>query len=387
MELNELTKEIEVCAYCPLMCKNMCCFHSAAKNESSAPTMKNLLLDWSQKDRIELKEISGVMYQCTLCGQCTQWCEEKRDIPNNMIAARAEIVNRNMAPTEVKEVEQSTIQHHNPFGKEQGERNEGVSLSTNQEASDNIFLFVGCTTAYYQENILDAFGKITAAAGVKVQTLQQDEWCCGLPQYKLGLKKNAVELAQHNVQALSEQDCQTLLFICPTCYSAFRDFYSEWGIEMKFEVKFISEYILDLIDKSRIVLNKDITGTLTYHDPCALARPLKAKKNSDVCNESVVEEPRDILKKIPGVDFVEMRWNREKSFCCGGDVATRLTYPQVSAEIGKKAIDEAVKVEADYLVTSCPACNRQFIDVLDSSEDKQKIEVLSLCEIVANSIE
>jgi Fe-S oxidoreductase len=114
---------------------------------------------------------------------------------------------------------------------------------------------------------------------------------------------------------------------------------------------------------------------------------LKATKNSDVCIEGVVEEPRDILKKIPGVDFVEMRWNREKSFCCGGDVATRLTYPQVSAEIGKKAIDEAVKVEADYLVTSCPACNRQFIDVLDSSEGKQKIEVLSLCEIVANSIE
>jgi heterodisulfide reductase subunit D len=386
MKLNELKKEIEVCAYCPLMCKNMCCFHSAAKNEASAPTMKNLLLDWSQKKKIELKDISEIMYQCTLCGQCTQWCEEKRDIPNNMIAARCEVVDINSAPKEVVEFDQHSIRQHNPYGEDHEKRNKGMPSGTIDKNDTDTFLFVGCTTAYYQNNILEAFHKITSAAGVNVGVLGQDEWCCGLPQYKLGLKQSAVELAQHNVKALQDVDCKTLLFVCPTCFSAFNDFYSEWGIDFKFEVKFITEYILELLNSSKIALKKNIEETVTYHDPCDLVRPIKSRADDRIQADTAVEQPRDLLNKIPGIDFVEMRWNGEKAFCCGGDVATKSTYPKVSEEIGNKVLEEALKVKAKYLVTACPSCNQQFGDVCKNNGRETDLKILSLCEFVAAAI-
>ena len=79
-----------------------------------------------------------------------------------------------------------------------------MPFSTIEKNETDTFLFVGCTTAYYQKNILKAFYKITDASGVNVGTLGQEEWCCGLPQYKLGLKQSALELAQHNVKALKD---------------------------------------------------------------------------------------------------------------------------------------------------------------------------------------
>ena len=242
-----------------------------------------------------------------------------------------------------------------------------------------------CLLARLRKTKPKAFYKITDASGVNVGTLGQEEWCCGLPQYKLGLKQSALELAQHNVKALKDLNCQTLLFVCPTCLSAFKDFYSEWGIDFKFEVKFITEYILELINSSKIVLKKDIKGIVTYHDPCDLVRPIKTKAEDKIRIDITVEEPREVLSKIPGIDFVEMRWNREKTFCCGGDVATKATYPRVSEEIGNKVIEEAIKVEAKYLVTACPSCNQQFGDVSNKNGRETDLKILSLCELVADS--
>ena len=162
MNIDELKEEIEICASCPLMCKNMCCFHLNDKTESSAPHIRNLnllkVLDEKERGNDEaamayLERFADNLYKCTLCGQCTAWCGESRDIPNNMMAGRADLVENGFAPEKVDEIEESTEEDQNPFGEPEEDRYSELDSDLVDKLSDNkdasIGYWVGCTTSYY----------------------------------------------------------------------------------------------------------------------------------------------------------------------------------------------------------------------------------------------
>ena len=67
-----------------------------------------------------------------------------------------------------------------------------------------------------------------------------------------------------------------------------------------------TEYLAELIREKKIVPN-ELEETVTYHDPCDLGR-----------NSGVFEAPREIIRSIPGIEFVEMPTNRAAATCCGG---------------------------------------------------------------------
>jgi Fe-S oxidoreductase len=144
-----------------------------------------------------------------------------------------------------------------------------------------------------------------------------------------------------------------------------------------------SEYLWHLINKGKIKPAKKVTKTLTYHDPCELARHCTPDVRTRYETSDIFDPPREVLQSIPGVTLREMRWVKEKTFCCGGPVGLRELYPDVSVEIGKKVPGEALKVGAEALAVACPACKRQFTRV---TEENGYLEVLSLAELVAKSL-
>lgn len=393
MKIDDLAFEIEVCSFCPLMCKNMCCFHQNAKTEESAPHIKNLSLERVLKEKESsekekyLKEAADVIYQCALCGQCGAWCEESRDIPNNMMAGRADVVEHGFAPKKVIEIDKKTAEEHNPYGQPHKKRlsklDESTQKALTRKKDSKIGLWVGCTTAHYQPEIVEAFAKILNSAGVDFQILGEEEWCCGLPQYKLGLREKAKELAKHNVQALEEKGFELLIVDCPDCYRAFKEFYPAWGYPLKAKVLHSTEYIRDLINKGRIQLKKEISKTVTYHDPCELARHSTPTVRTNYKTSDITDAPREILSKIPGINFKEMRWNKDKTYCSGGDIGVREMYPEVSFKMGEKVLSEALKTGANILAVASPLCKRQFSWV---AERKEAIEIYSIIELIAKSI-
>ena len=99
------------------MCKDICTVFSQTKKEPTSPSIRNWML-WlilQGKEKFT-EEIVKYQYQgCTLCRLCQEWCARKRDIPEIMAAARADIVALGMAPKSVMNVGANTKRFFNPY--------------------------------------------------------------------------------------------------------------------------------------------------------------------------------------------------------------------------------------------------------------------------------
>jgi len=98
---------------------------------------------------------------------------------------------------------------------------------------------------------------------------------------------------------------------------------------------------------------------VTFHDPCDFSRGLR-----------IVDEPRQILEKL-GVEVVEMKNSKENSRCCGGGGGILMTDQDLSNDIAKKRIYEALETGAETIVTSCPTCETTLKKAAQEVSEKE----------------
>jgi len=134
-----------------------------------------------------------------------------------------------------------------------------------------------------------------------------------------------------------------------------------------------SQLISELIKDGKIQLKNEINLTATYHDPCDLGR-----------NTGVFEEPREVIKAIPGLNFVELPLNRMFSVCCGGGGNVEMTDADLSARVAQMKLDSIKKVGAEMVVTACQQCVRTM--ATRARRSKSDLAVKDLTELVVESM-
>jgi Fe-S oxidoreductase len=112
--------------------------------------------------------------------------------------------------------------------------------------------------------------------------------------------------------------------------------------DLDFEMKHISEYLLDLVKDGKLKPADGNKLKVTFQDSCRMGRHL-----------GIYDPPRELLKSL-GAELIEMENTREKSVCCG--VSAFATCDDASKKMQINRMIEAKKTEADMLVTSCPKC-------------------------------
>jgi heterodisulfide reductase subunit D len=127
-----------------------------------------------------------------------------------------------------------------------------------------------------------------------------------------------------------------------------------------------------LIEDGALILT-DVNTTVTYHDPCDLGR-----------NAGVYDEPRQLLKSIPGLTLVELEKNRDQSVCCGGGGNLEIADSTLSGTMAQKKIEEIQQTGATTVVTSCQQCVR----TIKSRVRRQKadLNVLDITELVVRAM-
>ena len=166
-----------------------------------------------------------------------------------------------------------------------------------------------------------------------------------------------------------------LVCSCPCCVNIMsRDWPLFYGEALPFKIRHITQYVSDAVQKGKLRLNKELHESVIYHDPCYLSRGV-----------GVMEEPRAVLRAIPGAELLEFERNRLDSRCCGAGGAARKVFHENATAMGRLTIDEAVAKKADKLVLSCPACYAKVNEAM-AGYDKQ-IKIVDIMELVAGMIE
>jgi len=115
--------------------------------------------------------------------------------------------------------------------------------------------------------------------------------------------------------------------------------------------------------------------TITYHDPCILSRYL-----------GLTEEPRQILRAIEGVQFVEVERNNEKwSTCCGGGGGFEVIFPEISHTLAANRVRELLATGASIIVTSCPGCLIQLKDGVKKLKAR-KVQVMDMADLLRSAM-
>ena len=136
-----------------------------------------------------------------------------------------------------------------------------------------------------------------------------------------------------------------------------------------------TQYLAELIKEGRLKLTKELNKKVAYHDPCYLGR-----------HSSIYNEPREVLKSIPGVELVEMRNLRENSLCCGGGGGRIWMETPKGERLSDLRVEQALEAEANILSTACPYCISNFDDSVLTLEKGDVIEIKDIAEMVQEAI-
>ena len=91
---------------------------------------------------------------------------------------------------------------------------------------------------------------------------------------------------------------------------------------------------------------KELDLRVTYQDACHLGNAQRIK-----------EQPRNILRRVPGLRFAEMT---EASLCCGSAGIYNLVQPEMSRSLLDRKISNLKDMEVDYLTAGNPGCLLQI---------------------------
>ena len=136
-----------------------------------------------------------------------------------------------------------------------------------------------------------------------------------------------------------------------------------------------TEFIAELVSQGKLIVSANLKGTkVTYHDPCYLGRA-----------NNVYDAPRELIKSL-GVELVEMKRTKSRSFCCGAGGAQMFK----DAEKGDKEInidrtEEALALKPDIIATGCPFCNTMMTDGVKAVDDGAA-EVMDIAELISDNI-
>ena len=138
-------------------------------------------------------------------------------------------------------------------------------------------------------------------------------------------------------------------------------------------IRHITQFVSDALRNGKLSIEGELKEKIIYHDPCYLSRGV-----------GIIEEPRFILRSIPGIELLEFDRHGLNSRCCGAGGAARKVFHDNAIAIGRLTIDEAVEKKADRLVINCPACYAKLHEAMQA-HDKQ-ITITDIMELLGNLI-
>ena len=343
--------------------------------------------------------VRDIVFTCMTCGSCDVSCKVCRYNlePLEMVRElKFRLVEDGQGLDAHRAVIESLDKEHNTMHQPKtarGEWADGLDVPRLSSEKAEVLFYAGCRFSYDKDLQKSARAAVLLLknVGVDVGIMGEREMCCGGRVYSMGYRNEFARFAKANMKAWARAGVKTVVTSCADGYHAFKRLYPQLGSQV--EVLHTVEFIDRLIKEGKLTFRSEIPMTVTYHDPCHLGRQgepyvpwsgvEKKIKSQIIVYEpnkpryngawGVYDEPREILRSIPGVELVEMERIREYSWCCGAGGGVREAYPEYSNWTAAERIAEAKATGAEALISACPWCERNFMDAISALGDTMKV--------------
>ena len=383
--------EIDACTQCG-ECLKHCPVQDVTGNPSVSPPekirmfrefirstdgLKARLFGPGEADRKLLDDFTKAVYECTTCGACGQNCPVGIFTQRLWPTLRKEMVKRGLGPIGVQANLPKVIKNSgNPYDKPAADRYrpwfpEHVAVADQAD----IAYYAGCTGAYEAQPMVRGDVLVLDAIGEPFTMLPpEEEVCCGFPLFITGQHDLLEDLVKRLVAGYEARGVKTLVCSCPCCVNIMsRDWPAIYGRDCRSRSGTSRSMSPHAIKAGKLKLNKELREPVIYHDPCYLSRGV-----------GVIEEPREVLRSIPGLTLLEFERHGLNSRCCGSGGAARKVFHENAIKMGRQTIDEAVEKKADRLILCCPACYAKVNEAMQG-HDKQ-IRITDIMELVSGLI-
>jgi Fe-S oxidoreductase len=327
------------------------------------------------------------IWACTTCRNCEDQCPVMNEHVEKIIDLRRYLV---LTEGKMKPDAQRAIQNierqGNPWGLNRKAREDWRDIRTDvvvptvkemSKAGEEFeYLFwVGSMGSYdnRSQKIALSFAKLLNAAGVKFAILGNKEKNSGDTARRLGNEFLFQELATANIEEMEKNGVKKIVAIDPHAYNTFKNEYPDFGL--KAEVYHHTEVLAKLVKEGRLVPKYEVNETITYHDSCYLGR-----------YNNVYEQPRDVLKAIPGVKLVEMERSRENAMCCGAGGGLMWVEEDTGSRINVARTEQALEVKPTVISSACPYCLTMLSDGTKAKEVEEVVQTYDVAELLEKSV-
>jgi glycolate oxidase len=376
---EEIDNELLACIYCGF-CRLGCPTFSVTHRESRNARGRNVLAFNFLNGTLEPSaDLAEAFYSCTTCQACTYFCPAQVKVDEIVEAIRKKLYRAGLTPEPVLGIRENIFKMGNVYAGAKADRIDIYPPALKEKAQTGqlkskaeTLLFMGCVPSYLDMKMVPSLLKPLDAAGVDYTTLGTEEGCCGFPLFLMGTDEFEPH-AKKVIERIKATGAKELVTPCAGCYKTFKKIYPEVG-DLGLEVYHSVHYLEKLIHSGKVKFNGDMKKKVTYHDPCDLGRAFR-----------IFEEPRNILKSIPGLEFVEMARNRLLARCCGGGGGVLANNPEMAVEMAAERVRDALAVGAEIIVSGCAACKDNLKKGARAipKQERGKIKIMDITEIVA----
>ena len=345
-------------------------------NEFTTFSMRRLLRE-SAFGFVQIEK--ETIWRCTTCGRCWKWCPRGVDQIGMNVALRRLATEYGVLPQAVKPVRTaigSITSQGNPLREDRAARarwSEGLGVKTFEPGTDYLY-FPCCYTCYDQRlmKVSRATVKVLDHIGLDFGILGEEVNCCGESVRKIGEEEVYRGLVKGNLKAFVDAEVKRVIVSSPHCYYTMKNEYPDFGLHIP--VLSIVEVLYQALKEGRLRPKNPYPKKVIYHDPCYLGR-----------HSGLYDEPRELLRAVPGLELLEFDRAKGDSLCCGmGGGRIWMETPK-EERFSNRKLEEAVAKGAEVLATACPYCITAFEDSR-AVLGLEGIEVRDITEILAETL-
>jgi Fe-S oxidoreductase len=377
---KDLTQVVALQAYSCVEC-GRCTEHCPAANTGKTLDPKQIALGM----RGYLNEFGGgneepllgkylsqeAAFQCTTCGACEFQCPVGVEHLPMIVGLRRGAVNTGKWEDDYgTKLFLALERNGNALGFSAAERTKFIEKQQLPlfDGTQDYCLWLGCMGGYDPRGreIIAAFSQVMTHLGTSFGVLRKER-CTGDPARRLGNDLLFQQLAEQNLETLSEAKVPRIVSICPHCVRTISTDWKEHGQAPPIE------HHTEFLTRHRSQLpSSPTTQKIVYHDPCYLGR-----------YRDVYDPPRQTI--AASGQLIDPLRSRERSFCCGAGGGLAFLGEESGTRVSHNRAKELVDTGADVVASACPFCNTMFRDALPAVSSAPP-QLLDVAQIVAASL-